>query len=461
MELQDLNNLKLYFLIAPALYVVNAIISVVFAIKYRKDSIYAKSAGIWIGYLFLCSLQILLENSSVESRAIAWNITTFFAVSAMGLFCSDILKHKTNFKWDLGFYVVAQAMSIALYQTNLNFFWATLPATFFAAYPMLKLSPQLKNYRQNNFIKNACLVCYLLIAVHGVDYAYAATRPELLFPGYLLALMLAIGASGFTFAALIERAIIEVEIKDLLQNTARLTALGSMASEISHEIKNPVTVLTLNNANMKEKLEREDRVDVAYFKEKIAVAEKMLTRLISIMNTLRSHYNSGVYDEFKSVRIQEIFDEVSSLCSLRAQKTGTKVEFYVHDEAAVIECRSVQIIQTLQNIVQNAMDAQENQSNAWVKVISQTWGPGLIRISVTDNGPGIPQKIRSNIFASFFTTKPKDKGTGLGLSLSKRYVEDHGGQIYLDDVKKTTFVLILPISQSQKTPKKVFASPAS
>lgn len=449
--------LRLYFLIAPALYLVNTIIAATFSVKYKKDPIYRRSAAIWFCYLVLGVAQGVLENASYEIRVTAFSLSSFFAVSAMGFFVSDIYKIKTNFKLDAILFTITFVAMQIMFKLDVPFLLAALPATFFASYPVIKLLPLLRNYTTNGFTKNGILICYILISLHGVDYAYAGNKPELLFPGYLLALMLAMGASGFTFSALIERAIIEVEMKEVLQSTARLTALGGMAAEITHEIKNPLTVLSLNNAQMKQRLMStpNTHVDIEYFKNKFEIAEKMLKRLIDIMNTLRSHYNSGVNDDFKQVKIQDIFIEVNLLCTFRAQKSLIKVEFKNESEELFVECRSVQIIQALQNLVQNAMDEIENKPEPLVIVEAKYSGLNFVELSVMDNGAGIPPEIRANIFNSFFTTKPKEKGSGLGLTITRRYIDDHGGQFYLDyHSKQTRFVIILPILQANKLTKR-------
>ena len=173
---------------------------------------------------------------------------------------------------------------------------SALPAVFAAAYPVLRLIPLIKFYKNNNFTKNGYLIFSILIALHILDYAYAVDKPNLMFPGYLIALMFATGASCFSFAVLIERAIMEVEIKDLLHNTSRLVALGGMAAEIAHEIKNPLTVLTMNNYQRRQKLSI-GQIDAVYLKSKVEVYDRMTNRLISIMEALKVNYQSGDHDD--------------------------------------------------------------------------------------------------------------------------------------------------------------------
>ncbi|HQW03959.1 MAG TPA: HAMP domain-containing sensor histidine kinase, partial [Saprospiraceae bacterium] len=72
----------------------------------------------------------------------------------------------------------------------------------------------------------------------------------------------------------------------------------------------------------------------------------------------------------------------------------------------------------------------------------------MVTISVSDNGPGIPQHILDKIFQPFFTTKPTGQGTGLGLSLSYDIVKSHGGQLIVETTEGegSVFTIQLPIS---------------
>lgn len=81
--------------------------------------------------------------------------------------------------------------------------------------------------------------------------------------------------------------------------------------------------------------------------------------------------------------------------------------------------------------------------------VTQSGGPG-VQITISDNGEGIPETIKSKIFQPFFTTKPTGKGTGLGLSLSYDKVRAHEGELKVESVegKGTIFIISLPINPS-------------
>lgn len=457
------NALNLYFLIAPALYLVNTIIAITFIFKYKGDSIYKKNAAVWFFYLIVGVSQgaLQLEHVNIFIKTAIWSFGVFLLIESMSLFAADIFKIKNKIKTDSILYLCSFCLTSLLFYTTDNFFLSAMPVVFFAAYPVLRLIPLLRFFKNNSFTKNGYLLFSIVIALHVLDYAYAANKPEYLFPGYLVALMLMMGASCFIYAVLIERAIMEVEIKDLLHNTSRLAALGGMAAEIAHEIKNPLTVLALNNYQLKQKLEV-GRIDESYLKSKIVVYDNMTKRLISIMDALKINYQSGDRDDYNAVFINKIFEETRVLCDVRAANFGVKLTFEEDFKDLEIVCRSVQITQVLQNLIHNAIDVLENSQKKWIKVEAHLKNEAEIEIFVSDSGPGIPQEIRHKIFDTLFTTKSNGKGTGLGLSISKRFIEQHGGYLKLDQGSiNTKFIIGLPINQGTQVINKNLEKKAS
>jgi CheY-like chemotaxis protein len=106
-----------------------------------------------------------------------------------------------------------------------------------------------------------------------------------------------------------------------------------------------------------------------------------------------------------------------------------------------------QIQQVLLNIVNNAQEAIQTTGRAGrIQIVTET-GTSNIRISIQDNGPGIPEEHLRRLFDPFFTTKEIGKGTGLGLSLCYGYIKEQGGTITpMSEVGKgATFLIALPI----------------
>lgn len=442
------NSLQLFFLIAPILILVNSVVSILFALKYKRDFLYRNNAIFWFSYFILCASQGALQNQEIHFKLMTWSVGSFVVISFLSVMLSEIIGFKNNYKSDIVLFLISTVVTSILFKTNLNFSLAGLPMTFFAAFPVLKYSVHFKKFKGLHFSKNGMWLFGFLISLHVVDYTYFADKPQYMFPGYLLALMLMTGVASFIYAALIERVIVEVEMKDMLYNTARLRALGAMSAEIAHEIKNPLTVLSMSNYQLKQRLQV-GQIDNNYLLNKIEVSEKMTQRLSKILDGLKAHYQSGDHDDFQTVILKDIFEETKVLCEVRTIKNKVNLSFDESHENAEIECRSVQITQILQNLIQNAIDVlEEHKGDRWIRVQTQLISGGReLRLTVTDSGPGIPESIKYKIFESLFTTKSNGKGTGLGLSISKRFAEEHGGTLFLAESVQTQFVLLLPLKQ--------------
>jgi two-component system NtrC family sensor kinase len=103
-----------------------------------------------------------------------------------------------------------------------------------------------------------------------------------------------------------------------------------------------------------------------------------------------------------------------------------------------------QLQQVLLNIINNAIDVVEK--GGLIEIFTDIKDENAIRVSVRDNGHGIPEDIIKHIFEPFFTTKEKGKGTGLGLSISYGIMRKMGGTILVESKvgKGTTFIVEIP-----------------
>jgi two-component system NtrC family sensor kinase len=111
-------------------------------------------------------------------------------------------------------------------------------------------------------------------------------------------------------------------------------------------------------------------------------------------------------------------------------------------------CDQSQIQQVVLNLVMNAAEATQSKTERRVSV-STAAGDGVVLLTVSDNGEGIPPENLAKIFDPFFTTKPDGKGVGLGLAVSFGIIEAHGGDIEVNSKvgEGTTFTLSLPLEQ--------------
>jgi C4-dicarboxylate-specific signal transduction histidine kinase len=122
---------------------------------------------------------------------------------------------------------------------------------------------------------------------------------------------------------------------------------------------------------------------------------------------------------------------------------GVQVEVEILDHLPTIRADRLQIEEIILNLLQNALEAVAGQTKRRIRFKAETI-EGIVKVSVSDNGPGLSPGAEGRLFEAFFTTKPN--GLGLGLSLSRTIVEAHGGRLDVDDSEPgtTTFWFYLP-----------------
>ena len=181
-------------------------------------------------------------------------------------------------------------------------------------------------------------------------------------------------------------------------------------------------------------------------------------RIRDIVLSLRNFSRMDEAD-LKQVNIHEGIDSTLMILHHRLKGSSDQPAVEVirdYDALPTVDCYPGQLNQVVMNILVNAVDAVESREAAderrsgkitiRTSVIEGDW----VEIAIADNGPGIPDSIRSRIFDPFFTTKPVGKGTGMGMSISyKIIVEKHGGKLeYASSPEQgTEFFIRIPIRQ--------------
>ncbi len=114
-------------------------------------------------------------------------------------------------------------------------------------------------------------------------------------------------------------------------------------------------------------------------------------------------------------------------------------------ELPLIACYPDELNQVWTNLIHNALYAMENSGTLTIRTLLED---DIIKVTITDNGEGIPEDIQSKIYESFFTTKPAGEGSGLGLGICKRIIDKHQGSMaFTSRPGETTFVVTLPVAQ--------------
>ena len=230
------------------------------------------------------------------------------------------------------------------------------------------------------------------------------------------------------------------ETQEQLIQSAKLAAIGELASNIAHEINNPLTSI-IGFAE----LSKEDD-DIESIRKSLDIIEKESLRARDIVKQLLGFARKKPL-HLTEVNINAVVQEVVAFSSSQARMGKVKVT-EEYSDIPMTTGDVDQLKQVFLNIITNGIHAMPDGGDFAIRTFSHG---EYILVSFSDNGHGISSEVMNRIFEPFFSTK-KEQGTGLGLSISYRIIQDHGGRIDVESEpgKGTTFTVRLP----QKLPGK-------
>ena len=223
-----------------------------------------------------------------------------------------------------------------------------------------------------------------------------------------------------------------------LAKAEREGAWQTMARQIAHEINNPLTPMKLSV----QKLQLKRGTDS--FDEYFDKTTKMLISEIDNLAHIAQSFSAFAKQPEVVTTEVDVAEKLSHVITLqRANDENIPIRYVGADSGVVVYADREQISQVFVNILRNAIQALEGRKDADIIVsLNALYSDKEIQISISDNGPGIPEEIRERIFLPNFTTK--SNGNGLGLAISKRIIEGTGGRIEFESNDKgTTFFIYL------------------
>ena len=163
-------------------------------------------------------------------------------------------------------------------------------------------------------------------------------------------------------------------------------------------------------------------------------------RATDVVKNIRSFIQVNTKTNFTKLNLYQNISTVLNVFNYQL-KHNYKLHFNV-DKSLEILGRDVSLYQMWSNLIKNAIDVAPHHTTLEI-VAKET--DSLIVVSITNEGPMIPEEIREQIFKKFFTTKREKNGTGLGLSIVKRTADEHKAQIRVEsNEQKTTFSIEFP-----------------
>jgi signal transduction histidine kinase/putative methionine-R-sulfoxide reductase with GAF domain len=229
------------------------------------------------------------------------------------------------------------------------------------------------------------------------------------------------------------------------ERTERLTAIGRLLSQVVHDFKTPMTVISGYAQLM---VDSEDRAQRAAYAEEILRQFELVTSMQrEVLEFARGERSIFV----RRVYLARFFHDL--VRQIEREIDGLSIELVTHvDSKATARFDEARIARAVHNLVRNAIEAmQEKGGRLTMRAIST---PETVTIEVSDTGPGIPPAIAGRIFQSFVTAN-KPGGTGLGLAIVKKIVDEHGGTVQVDSSPETgaTFRISLPQTTESVAPR--------
>jgi signal transduction histidine kinase len=210
-----------------------------------------------------------------------------------------------------------------------------------------------------------------------------------------------------------------IAVERSLAHAEKLAAIGELTARIAHDIRNPVTAAR----SLAQQLARAP--DIAADSEPVCLILAELERVERHVAALLRFARRDEF-HFEAVDLSELAGATVDQLRPRLESAGIAVDLDA-DPGVVVRADREKLRQVLLNLIENAMDALDTAPTPRQISVAVSGVNGSGRVSVRDNGPGVPAEALPRLFEPFFSLKPQ--GTGLGLAIAKRTVEAHGGQI--------------------------------
>ncbi len=222
------------------------------------------------------------------------------------------------------------------------------------------------------------------------------------------------------------------KLQTMLEESRKLSYLGTMATAVTHELSQPVGIIRAATSaardDIRDKLFRFE--DIEPLLDQIWGQTK---RLNAVIENFR-RFARGDRSSREPVNINEVIEQAIAFFGkqFRHHNINLVKQLCRDTRVPVTWANPFQLEEVIINLLTNASDAVEGQKNAFVRV--KTWQHGeKTGFQVEDNGPGIPPEFRVHIFVPFFSTKSPEQGTGIGLYISHKIIDDLGGSIQYEE----------------------------
>ncbi len=246
--------------------------------------------------------------------------------------------------------------------------------------------------------------------------------------------------------------ITEVLEKDAqLIQASKMTTLGEMSAGIAHELNQPLNVIKMGSEYLQMLIQERKEVPQAELSQVAVELSAQVDRAAQIIRRLREFGRKADLSR-EEVDVNVAVGDVLAIIGRQLQLQDIEIELDLQEGPRLIMAHKNRVEQVLFNLLTNARDALNQRKAveadsfvARVRIRTRETDD-QVRLTVTDNGIGIPGPLREKIFEPFVTTKQSGKGMGLGLSITYGIVKEYEGQIVLasEEGAGATFELVFP-----------------
>lgn len=241
--------------------------------------------------------------------------------------------------------------------------------------------------------------------------------------------------------AMVDRRTSELRVSQrMVAHMDKMAAVGKLAAGVAHEINNPVGIIL----NRVETLQMESaQMSNLALQNDLKVLAHQCKRIASITEDLLRYARPASMNRL-DMDLRKVCEAVAALMRPECDRRSMRLKVLIPDHPVMIAADSDRLEQVVLNLVDNAMDASEEDHDVELALDIHAY---QARLRVTDVGSGIDPKHLERIFDPFFTTKESGEGSGLGLTIVQELVAAHGGQIVVESTpgRGTRFTIQFPL----------------
>lgn len=214
-----------------------------------------------------------------------------------------------------------------------------------------------------------------------------------------------------------------------LTSFSRLSAVGTMASAMAHELNQPLTAVANYLEAARDLLKTPDAETIAMVEEALDAAARQSIRAGQIVRRLRDYVSRGEFEK-RAIKINQVIGEAIAVSKIGVQGQLPRIVFQPEENIPLVLVDRLQIRQVVLNLIRNAIDALADVDNPLIHVSARCTEPSVVVVEVRDNGGGLDLEDGRSPFEPFQSSK--SDGMGLGLSICQTIIDAHDGEIWTE-----------------------------